>query len=58
MVARGPGLRRQSRLAAEALAAWRNHPEHLPAQAKWRSCWFADYRIQVCDVVRDYSFKP
>jgi heme-degrading monooxygenase HmoA len=42
----------------ETLAAWRNHPEHLAAQEKGRSRWFADYRIQVCEVVRDYSFKP
>ena len=40
-----------------ALAAWRNHPEHREVQARARSQWFADYRIQVCEVVRDYSFK-
>lgn len=42
----------------DSLAAWRNHPEHLAAQAQGRSRWFADYRIQVCEVVREYSFKP
>jgi len=41
----------------ETLAAWRNHPEHLAAQEKGRSRWFAEYRIQVCEAVRDYSFK-
>jgi heme-degrading monooxygenase HmoA len=40
-----------------ALAAWRSHPEHREAQARARERWFADYRIQVCEVVRDYSFK-
>jgi heme-degrading monooxygenase HmoA len=42
----------------ETLAAWRKHPEHLAAQASGRNRWFADYRIQVCEVVREYSFKP
>jgi hypothetical protein len=23
----------------------------------WSERWFAEYRIAVCDVVRDYSFK-
>jgi len=41
----------------ETLAAWRNHPEHLAAQEKGRSRWFAEYRIQVCEAVRDYWFK-
>lgn len=42
---------------SEALAAWRDHPEHRAAQDEGRSRWFADYRIQVCEVVREYSFK-
>jgi heme-degrading monooxygenase HmoA len=44
--------------SSDALAAWRNHPEHRAVQEQGRNRWFADYRIQVCEVVRDYSFKP
>lgn len=41
----------------EALAAWREHPEHRQAQAAGRERFFGEYRITVCDAVRDYSFK-
>ncbi|HEU4690961.1 MAG TPA: antibiotic biosynthesis monooxygenase [Vicinamibacterales bacterium] len=41
----------------ETMAAWRNHPEHREAQRLGRERWFAEYRITVCDVARDYSFK-
>ena len=40
----------------ETAAAWRAHPEHREAQRLGRERWFAEYRITVCDVVRDYSF--
>jgi len=40
----------------EALAAWRDHPEHVRAQARGRAEFFADYHIQVCTPVRDYAF--
>lgn len=39
------------------LAAWRDHPEHKAMQSRGREEWFAEYRIQVCDVVRDYDFS-
>jgi heme-degrading monooxygenase HmoA len=41
----------------ETVAAWRAHPEHLEAQRLGRERWYAEYRITVCDMVRDYSFK-
>ena len=41
----------------ETVAAWRAHPEHREAQRLGRERWFAEYRITVCDVARDYSFK-
>lgn len=40
----------------EAVKAWREHPEHLAAQAAGRERLFSSYRIQVCTVERDYSF--
>ena len=40
----------------ETLAAWREHPEHREAQAAGRERFFAEYRITVCDAVRDYAF--
>ena len=41
----------------EALAAWRNHPEHREAQRLGRERFFASYRIEVCDSVRSYDFE-
>lgn len=41
----------------ETLAAWREHPEHREAQAAGRERFFAEYRITVCDIVRDYAHK-
>ena len=44
--------------ASEAeLRAWREHPEHLTAQQKGRELYYAEYQIQVCDVVRESKFK-
>jgi len=39
----------------EAVAAWRNHAEHRPAQAAGRKGLFADYRLRVVSVIRDYG---
>jgi heme-degrading monooxygenase HmoA len=40
----------------ETLAAWREHPDHREAQAAGRNRFFSEYRITVCESVRDYSF--
>lgn len=39
----------------KAIAAWRGHAEHLIAQGKGKSEIFADFRIRVAEVVRDYT---
>jgi heme-degrading monooxygenase HmoA len=38
-----------------AVAAWRNVEGHRIAQAQGREAVFADYRIRVASVMRDYS---
>ena len=38
-----------------AVAAWRNHAEHRLAQAAGRGGIFADYRLRVVSVIRDYG---
>lgn len=40
-----------------AVQAWRNVEGHRAAQAKGRSGIFADYRIRVASVMRDYSMS-
>lgn len=39
----------------EAVARWRNLPEHRAAQRAGREGVFADYRIRVAHVLRDYG---
>jgi heme-degrading monooxygenase HmoA len=41
----------------EALAAWRELPEHKEAQRQGRERFFAAYRIEVCETVRSYEFE-
>ena len=38
-----------------ALAAWRNLAAHRAAQSKGRGGIFADYRLRVAGVIRDYG---
>ena len=39
----------------EAVAAWRNHTGHRATQAKGRAGIFADYRLRIAAVQRDYG---
>jgi heme-degrading monooxygenase HmoA len=41
----------------EAVAAWRNRPEHRAGQARGRSGVFRDYRIRIAEVSRDYTLR-
>ena len=40
---------------AEAVKRWREHDRHQRAQAKGRGEVFADYRISVVEVIRQYG---
>ena len=41
----------------DAVRAWRNLESHREAQAKGRGGVFADYRLRVASVVRDYGMQ-
>ncbi|OAP40812.1 antibiotic biosynthesis monooxygenase [Sinorhizobium glycinis] len=41
----------------EAVKAWRNGAEHRAAQAAGRAGVFADYRLRIAAVVRDYGLN-
>jgi heme-degrading monooxygenase HmoA len=41
----------------EAVTAWRNQQHHRASQAKGRSGIFADYRLRVAAVARDYGLN-
>jgi heme-degrading monooxygenase HmoA len=40
-----------------AVQAWRNTEAHRRAQAKGRSGVFADYRLRIAGVIRDYGMQ-
>lgn len=42
----------------EAVAAWRRTEEHREVQRAGRGGVFADYRLRVAHVVRDYGLHP
>lgn len=39
----------------EAVSNWRNHEDHRQSQAAGRGGIFADYRLRIAAVVRDYG---
>lgn len=41
----------------EAVKQWRNLEVHRQAQAKGRGSYFADYRLRVAGVMRDYGLN-
>jgi heme-degrading monooxygenase HmoA len=41
----------------DAVARWRNLAEHRAAQAKGRGGIFANYRLRIASVVRDYGMN-
>jgi heme-degrading monooxygenase HmoA len=40
-----------------AVAAWRNVPEHRRTQGKGRATIFANYRLRIAGVIRDYGMN-
>ncbi len=41
----------------EALIRWREHAEHQLAQRRGKDDIFADFRIRVANVIRDYTLE-
>jgi len=41
----------------EHLEAWRDHPEHREAQRLGRERFYSEYRLVVCEPIRDYGYK-
>jgi len=39
----------------EQILAWKENAMHLVAQEKGRSQWYSSYRVQIAEVVREYS---
>ena len=41
----------------EAIKNWKKNTEHLIAQQKGISQWYANYKTRICKVERDYDFQ-
>jgi heme-degrading monooxygenase HmoA len=39
----------------ESIRAWKANVEHRVAQSRGKSTWYADYRLRVAKVERDYA---
>jgi heme-degrading monooxygenase HmoA len=39
-----------------AVRAWREHPEHREAQRRGRADFYAEYRLQTCELLRESVF--
>ena len=44
--------------SAEALTAWRDHPDHRTAQQRGRNDLYAEYEIINCAVLHRYGYQP
>ena len=42
--------------SAETLQAWATHPEHIPVKQLGRQKFYAEYHLQVCELVRESKF--
>jgi len=40
-----------------AVRAWREHPEHREAQRRGRDEWYAEYRLQTCEQLREVAHR-
>ncbi len=40
-----------------SIQAWKSDPEHLLAQQQGRAQWYADYKVQVVRIEREYSMN-
>ena len=41
----------------EDVRAWSAHPDHVQAKKRGRAAFYSEYRIQVCNVLKESAFK-
>jgi heme-degrading monooxygenase HmoA len=41
----------------EAIQNWKQNTEHLAAQQKGKEKWYANYRIRICKVEKEYGME-
>ena len=43
--------------SADALNAWAAHPDHVPVKRLGREKFYAEYHLQICELLRESKFK-
>ena len=56
--AKGFGITISYWSSAEAIAAWKAHADHRPAQEAGKRMWYADYEVRIAKVERAYGKSP
>ncbi|KPN95415.1 antibiotic biosynthesis monooxygenase [Lysinibacillus sp. ZYM-1] len=41
----------------EAIQAWKANAKHLTAQQLGKEKWYTNYKVEICQVMKDYSFE-
>lgn len=40
----------------EAIQAWKDNAKHLTAQQLGKDKWYTNYKVEICQMIKDYSF--
>ncbi|MCY9547147.1 antibiotic biosynthesis monooxygenase family protein [Lysinibacillus xylanilyticus] len=54
--AEGKGITVSYWESLEAIQAWRENSKHLVAQQFGKEKWYMQYNVEICKVIKDYSF--
>ncbi|MFJ6209435.1 antibiotic biosynthesis monooxygenase family protein [Lysinibacillus sp. NPDC092081] len=54
--AEGEGITISYWESLEAIQAWKENSKHLVAQQFGKEKWYMQYNVEICKVIKDYSF--
>jgi len=54
--AEGKGITVSYWESLEAIQAWKENSKHLVAQQFGKEKWYSQYNVEICKVIKDYSF--
>lgn len=54
--AEGKGITVSYWESLEAIQAWKDNSKHLVAQQFGKEKWYMQYSVEICTVIKDYSF--
>lgn len=54
--AEGKGITVSYWESLEAIQAWKDNSKHLVAQQFGKEKWYMQYSVEICTIIKDYSF--